>query len=148
MGYTHYWHVVEHDENIWMEFVNDVKRIYDNLPTHTDTAGGYHIEDDLVICGGLGEGEPTFDETMIDFNGNESDDLDHETFRIKREGELGFDFCKTARKPYDLLACATLLLYKKYFPSAKTSTDGDESDWAPAVELVEKVIGLKLKAPK
>ena len=39
----------------------------------------------------------------IIFNGNPKDEQDHETFYInKKNDKESFNFCKTARKPYDL----------------------------------------------
>lgn len=55
-----------------------------------------------------------------------------------------FAFCKTARKPYDLLVCSTLLLYKHFWPEVQISSDGDFEDWESAIEHVKNVTGLHI----
>lgn len=85
-------------------------------------------------------------ESQVWFNGDEKKGLDHETFDIKwypSGGEVN-DFCKTARKPYDLLVCVSLLAFKKTFdnPDVFTiSSDGDNSDWVVAKDLYTIITG-------
>jgi hypothetical protein len=76
---------------------------------------------------------------QIRFNGVGNDG--HETFILKKSGwefkdvdrpnHLQFNFCKTARKPYDLAVGLVLLVAKNHSPnSIRVSSDGDwESDW-------------------
>jgi len=75
---------------------------------------------------------------QIRFNGVGNDG--HETFILKKSSigsELPllesdqFNFCKTARKPYDLAVGLVLLVAKNHSPnSIRVSSDGDwESDW-------------------
>jgi hypothetical protein len=114
----------------------------------------------------LGDGDgkkpsPNFSNGQICFNGMGEDA--HETFilykqlpktRIKGNKEkYHFDFCKTARKPYDIMVCACLILYKHYFPNEVwISSDGNinEGEWKDAFELIAyvfptgKEIGLPL----
>lgn len=108
MGYTHYWIPKESTKEDFKKFSAACKKLYDSLPEKTDTAGGYSSDDPLEIRGGMGEGEPKFDPEAVWFNGNEERDLDHETFLIERN-DVNWAFCKTARKPYDLLVVACLL---------------------------------------
>ena len=50
----------------------------------------------------------------IIFNGNSIGDLDHETFYInKKNDQESFNFCKTARKPYDLAVWHLLYFINK-----------------------------------
>jgi hypothetical protein len=150
LGYTSYINnqPIAHDENKWDMFVEAVKHVASELPQTTDTAGGYHKDDPLVLGAWEGEGgEPVFNENEIFFNG--VGDLSHESFFIGRfpdPDRREFDFCKTARKPYDLMVCATLSLYWHFFKDdgVKVSSDGDTSDWEPARELVKKVTGLDI----
>lgn len=79
-----------------------------------------------------------------------NENLDHETFVLNRKArklekyekddEDIFDCCKTARKPYDLMVCACLILYKYYFPYVQISSDGNEEDWKPAWEFIAKAL--------
>ena len=116
------------------------------MPEKTDTAGGYYSEDPLKLCGGNGEGEPVFDPNGIIFNGDDSIDLAHETFAVYPKPFN--DFCKTARKPYDLMVCAVLLSMKRHminfsFTSDGRGTVGETDDWKPAKDFYQKVCGKK-----
>jgi len=122
----------------------------ENLPDYSDTAGGWASEEKIEIRGWDGSGEPQFTDDTIGFNGNEhqmvdgeEQNLSHETFRLDRtyhpeswerpEKEGGYgQFCKTARKPYDLLVCGVLILLKYYFPKSEVSSDGNYEDWKAA----------------
>ena len=117
-------------------------------------------EYDFKICGGLGEGEPRISETEVWFNGDGSLDLDHETFAfdlyetgyykgvddIKEDGVFGF--CKTARKPYDIAVCVSLMVIKHHLGSdfSISSDGGLEDGWDEAIKYYEKY--FERKAPK
>jgi hypothetical protein len=113
----------------------------------------------IVIKGGMGEGEAEITPNRIWFNGDGSKDLDHETFVIslftmdtfqsfEDISEKGtFGFCKTARKPYDLLVCVSLMAFKHHLGADfKISSDGGLHEWQPAIDFYEKL--FKRKAPK
>ncbi len=78
--------------------------------------------------------EPIITENMIRYDG------DHETFVLERKPKqhswrkdeaLVFNFCKTARKEYDGLVTATLLLAKHHLgDEIKISSDGGAKEWA------------------
>ena len=119
-------------------------------------------EKDFVLRGVIGEGEPTISDNEICFNGDGSNgqDLDHETFVFKLfqsghnrkidefEKDGVFGFCKTARKPYDVAVCVSLMVIKHHIGSDfSISSDGDlEDGWGEAIEFYEKF--FKRKAPK
>lgn len=141
------------------KIAEDIKKALANLPKHSESAGGYCKGDPLAIKGGLGEGEPEITPNRIWFNGDASQDLDHETFvislfsmdtfqsfeDIREKGVFGF--CKTARKPYDLLVCLSLMVAKHHLGADfKISSDGGYAEWKPAIELYEKLFSRK--APK
>lgn len=112
MGYTHYWKTEKlSNKEIFDKFAKECKELHTALPKTTDSAGGYYKTDPLIIYGGMGEGKPTFNSEMINFNVDANIDMAHETFRIKRNESKDFcgNFCKTARKPYDLLVVACLI---------------------------------------
>lgn len=133
MGYTHYWKFkpTEKSEKQFKTVIKDCQKILAN-------------KGDIVICGGGGEGEPIITEKSIWLNGTSENDLYHETFSFSPTKNLSFDFCKTARKPYDLIVCAILLSLANNMTGFSFSSDGDEEDWKPAFEFYEK-IGLKFK---
>jgi hypothetical protein len=92
-----------------------------------------------IIRGGLGEGTPMINESQVWFNGDAKKGLDHETFGIKWfDNQRTHDFCKTARKPYDLLVCVSLLAFKHAFDNPvvfRFSSDGDNAEWEDARNL-------------
>ena len=149
MGYTSYWKRPEKlDEKKFEQFVEECKLLHKNLPKTSETAGGYYKDDEIIICGGNGEGEPIFDKDLVCFNGSEENDMCHETLYIERvKKDDFFDFCKTARKPYDFFVCACLISFKKIFGSkVDVSSDGGVDDWKPAMEFYEKTTGKKVPA--
>lgn len=153
MGYTHYWTPKAATPTKWDEYVATCKKLHKALPTKTNTAGGYHSDDEIRICDGLGEGKPDFNGEGICFNGDDERGLSHETFSITPKG-VDWNFCKTARKPYDLLVCACLIAAHEIL-GYEVSSDGGFGDWKPAIEFYLKTIyaelpdkeGLKLILP-
>lgn len=86
MGYTRYWKRTEKQmDEEFVDFCNEVFRTCNKL--------GIKIGD------AWGENEPIANTNCIAFNGDASKDLDHESCVL--DNEVGFNFCKTARKPYD-----------------------------------------------
>jgi hypothetical protein len=162
MGYTHYWHRPETlDPRRFSRFRQDVARLLTHLPERTGSAGGYYRDDDLIVRGPDGMGDPVITDELVSFNGNaplagdaEADDFSHETFHIPRvyqpqdwqqpdgQGRY-FDFCKTARKPYDLTVTAALIALNHYFPNPDValSSDGTAEDWEPGLALCRAVLG-------
>ena len=84
MGYTNYWYQKKSfSETEW-------KKVKDEYKWLKEMADGIIID------------ESENDDEII-FNGNPKDEQDHETFYInKKNDKESFNFCKTARKPYDL----------------------------------------------
>lgn len=160
MGYSHYIRRPrELDRERFMSFKEDVRKLYHNLPEHSSSAGAYYMGEPLEIRGTDGKGQPIISVDGICFNGDADNNMDCETFNIPRvirkvdefsqvdDKGLHFDFCKTSRKPYDLLVCATLMALKHHFGGkVKVSSDGEQDDWKPANEFYEKT--LKRKSPK
>lgn len=87
MGYTRYWNRTE--KPITEEFCEKVNEIIKN----SEKKG-------IKIRNGLGANKPIVTMDKILINGDGNHELDHETLAITNT-ESGFDFCKTARKPYD-----------------------------------------------
>jgi hypothetical protein len=151
MGYTNYYYVpVKMDKKKFKTLSEELQTAAGLLPGNTSSAsnpGQY-----AVLCGGCGTGEPEFTKDTICFNGDESKGLDHETFRIDRDNSqraithgskngIVFDFCKTARKPYDLMVQISMLRLKHHFPESNISSDGDPSDWKNGKALYKKIFG-------
>jgi len=133
MGYTHYWTPKVAEPKKWKEFVKTCKTLHKALPEYTDTAGGYCEDEELEICGGGGTGKPKFTNKEVWFNGNEDKGLDHETLYLAPD-KLDWNFCKTARKPYDLLVVAVLIAAHDIL-DYEVSSDGNWDDWKPGVNF-------------
>lgn len=162
MGYTHYWTPVAYapaeKKERFDKFFEICTKLYKNLPK------------DIKIAGGMGTGKPKFGEFFIEkerhlpvgqstpewitknhgrcvwFNGTSKDGSDHETFAIF-EDESEWSFCKTARKPYDLLVCACLIAARLIL-DYKISSDGREPEWIEAFEYYAQVIGDNVQERK
>ena len=140
MGYTHYWDInSEVKENEKEQVINEVKKLHKNLPEYSETAGGCYNDTPIKIVGGLGDGEPVFNDKVIWFNGE--DENGHETFLINFENVTSDWFCKTSRKPYDMLVCLTLISLANNIEGFSFSSDGWIEDWKPAFDFYRKHIG-------
>ena len=132
MGYTHYWRQHrDFNDTEWRVITRLAKLITADglgvLAHHPDAINGDEYygekEDDVFII----------DNEQIRFNGIGEDG--HETFLItKKKPKEGFQFCKTARKPYDKYVVAVLCaIYHVYLQMEKTvmniSSDGNTEDW-------------------
>lgn len=151
MGYTQFWtynpnEILDTEElrrkfRVAVQTIDQAhKKIKKNKFRHKGQAGGCYDDQPCIIRGGLGEGTPMINESQVWFNGDEKTGMSHETFNIQwfpSGGEVK-GFCKTARKPYDLLVCVSLLAFKHAFddPNVFTfSSDGDNADWQAAKNL-------------
>jgi hypothetical protein len=144
MGYTHYFSHKKTSKKKWMDILADCKKL--------------HEADDVSLCHyGDDNDSPVFNQAQICFNGMGSDG--HETFQVLRAGvpqrlpspseDKGFQFCKTARKPYDTLVCACLLVYMQHSPDTMDlGSDGDPSDWKDAENFVKDLLGYDITFAK
>lgn len=125
-GYTHYWSVNRDADR------EAVKQAGLKMARLVEA-------ESEILAGWDGEGEPTLDPETGEarFNGR-GPDLDHETFvwppnldepqlwRGEDDGTV-FTFCKTARKPYDKVVVACLLVAQRELGDAiKISSDASD----------------------
>lgn len=163
MGYTHYFsRVPELDKIAFYKWASDVRCLLEHLPEHSESAGGYYKEYPLKIYGGMGNGNPTINFDLVSFNGDENhpeEDLSHETFYVERifrpdrydqlDNGKYFSFCKTERKPYDLLVVAALIRMHYHFGNAvEIGSDGDDGDWQTGMDLCREVFGEAILPPR
>lgn len=164
MGYTHYWYrPIELDKVRFYKLAADVALLMDHLPKHSTSGGGYYRNFHLHIRGPYGTGNPIIQPDGIQFNGDKKQKrkadwhdgyeiMMHHMFKMERiykphprekpyENENYGDFCKTERKPYDLLVCATLLRFHYHFPEGHVSSDGSKLDWENARAWCEEIFG-------
>tara|TARA_Y100001949_G_C15874602_1_gene281024 strand:+ start:193 stop:762 length:570 start_codon:yes stop_codon:yes gene_type:complete len=152
MGYTHYWTFpskYEVDAKIWKRIVDDFNKIIDvkawnEFPSRS-------LRDILEPTSGQ---RLAITDDMIYFNGREENDQGHETFHLERKSgtdsyrtrsnEDCFTCCKTARKPYDIVACCLLIIAKKHIGKLiKISSDGAEEEWNDAFKLCQEYLGYE-----
>jgi hypothetical protein len=83
-------------------------------------------------------------------NVNGKGDLSHEnlTMREHFSENDGFGFCKTARKPYDVVVTACLAVLAYRLPGLiAVSSDGRAKDWETGVKLARTVLKRKIPNP-
>jgi len=105
------------------------------------------------------EEPPVCTEELIRFNGIDEDG--HETFYFSA-GKEDFAFCKTARKPYDVVVCECLLVLNHFIPALEINSDGmcgcceqeenatlpgdciehPDGSWGEAIENVSELYGI------
>ncbi len=140
MGYTHYWSYLPESEQWQAAFprlLGDTSVILDHL-----TARG------IATAGAHGSGAAALTATNIVFNGAAPGDYesfvlgttqDPNTRHHTHRGELfTWDFCKTARRPYDLAVTTVLLRARQLAPwHFAIGSDGYwDSDWKAARDLL------------
>jgi hypothetical protein len=140
MGYTHYFSKVgvTRDDAIRFEMFAIGAR------TIIEYATKY---DGIVLAGQDGEVEGAWEITdeVVRFNGLGEDS--HETFYWGSDAD-GFNFCKTARKPYDAVVTACLIHLKDcYGDAVSVSSDGYWSEWSDGAKLYRNATGLTAENP-
>lgn len=127
MGYTHFWtKQKDPTPKQWNALTEAFRLIYRETQTRALPAIQFETDDAKP---------PQMDE-IIRFNGVGKDG--HETFMLD-PNVPGFEFCKTALKPYDLWVVAALTTAHHFAPDCwKVSSDGDVQDWANGVNLVQQ----------
>jgi len=131
MGYTHYWRKPNGVSRNWNNAIPIIQRI---LKKHRNIIQ-YELDDDA---------DPVCNEHVIRFNGIGEDG--HETF-LFTNAEEEFAFCKTARKPYDIVVCECLIVLQHFMPELKISSDGmsgrvsDEVTGLTVGDLVQNLDG-------
>ena len=115
MGYTRYWDRT--NQPITEDFCEAVRKIIED-----SKAKG------IFIGNAWGEGEPVITPDKIAFNGDASKDLDHESCYFSNEDEIGFDFCKTARKPYDYTVREVLKVAEQMNIITNLRSDGENEE--------------------
>lgn len=145
MGYTHYWtcdkapkgqaSIVERQYQKAIKDCQKIIKYYQKRqPKGSDTRlSGYSAHTDWY--GG------------IEFNGCRGNQCESLSFRDHwPENEPAF--CKTGRRPYDIVVVACLAVMKhRMGPLFYVDSDGDFMDWLAGVELAKAATRLKIKNP-
>lgn len=128
MGYTRYW--TRTDKSIDDELIDAINDIIADCKNRG-----------IIIKDGFGEGEPIVNESKILFNGDASTGLEHETFYITNDKEElnTWQFCKTARKPYDYAVRQALKIAEQLGFVTRVSDDGDNNEIISDADYLQKM---------
>lgn len=163
MGYTHYWNFKRKPIDIKdgaqkfktaVELLREgISRLPKELPNNCwkqkENGEWGTVQDGtlpLTLHNGIGEGEPILKDDHVCFNGDAALGYDHETCSfVLDDADYKFNFCKTARKPYDVAVCLALLCFFEAFgDDFSYSSDGDiengEEGWKLAKEIMSEIV--------
>lgn len=122
MGYTHY----------WTNFT-ELPPLYDTTKCRIQVVLARY--DDILI--GPDAGRPLVTTGRVAFNGKGDDgceDFDWDRYET-------WDFCKTARKSYDIVVGMVLMILKKQYGTAMSVTsDGECEDWRPILTGLDTLL--------
>lgn len=140
MGYTRYWKIWDKlDSEKFKNYSQTCKIVCEEwekrqIEYYLSEGNSLELaEHKTKICGWDGRGYPIFSDTEISFNGclpdnDDLPDLSHETFSIGIQNKE-FNWCKTARKPYDSYVFICLFIAMKTFGEEFMFTsDGENLD--------------------
>ena len=134
MGYTHYYTIQDPSQPLrGSEIAQDIQNII--LASEIPMGDGSDDPDS----------QPILEHDLVQLNG--TGDEAHETLYYPPYDEgNGFAFCKTARKPYDVVVCAALLAIKHHQEdNVEITSDGEfDDEWQPAYRLYRRATGREL----
>ncbi len=137
MGFTRHWDIKNGlDTEKFKEFSQTCRIVCEAWEQLQISKGNL----DSGIAGWDGWGEPTFIDTEVCFNGRaEEEDLAHETFSIDITSK-NYNFCKTARKPYDKQVEACLYLAKYFFGESIRVSSDDSVEESEVIQFVKSFL--------
>jgi hypothetical protein len=148
MGYTHYWSFTAPKrgetakiEKAYQKAIKECATIARTYYLANGGLSGFSAHTEPGKYGGL----------KINGKG----DLSHEDFTMREYFKENlkpdsFNFCKTARKPYDVVVVACLIVLANRLPNNfSASSDGYTDEWQAGLELARRVLKDKtLSIPK
>ena len=127
MGYTHYMSYKEIASDIAIsKILDEIKELLEE-----NNLMKLITSEDLSII-------PIFNKELILFNGIEQLSCDIFLFDFTEPNE--FIFCKTNRKPYDIIVSLVLLSLSNNIQDFTFSSDGTLEDWNVPIYIYEKYI--------
>ena len=137
MGYTHYWRTGKRKpgKKNYNAFTADCLKLIEienaSVPLNKSTLLEVESKTCSITINGVGE-----DAHEDCYFPRTADQLDE------------FQFCKTARKPYDIVVTAALcILQERCGKLVEVSSDGNAEEWEAGRALAEKVLGRPIKVP-
>jgi hypothetical protein len=156
MGYTHYWQFVKTKgkakdvEAAYQKAILDCGKlaIYYNQLCREQGMEQHRLSGYTAHCkpgqyGGVklnGKGELAHEDFIL---------REHFSQNFEAASSMpGFNFCKTAQKPYDIVITACLAILKYRLGDAvRVSSDGDAQDFQAGIALAKLAIRRKIKCP-
>lgn len=146
MGYTHYWSFTAPKrgetakiEKAYQAAIKDCARIARAYYTVNGGLSGYTAHTPVGKYGGLkinGKGDDAHEEFSM-----------REYFKENLEPDK-FNFCKTARKPYDVVVTACLIVLANALPkNFRVDSDGNKGDFVAGLDLARRVTKKTLEIP-
>ena len=149
MGYTHYWRLkqmpkeIKNGAEMFKRAVKATQDCIAQVPAQLPTDDGKFVP--FRLRGGNGKGEPNFNDELVCFNGDAETKHNYEACYLAIDN-MGFDFCKTARMPYDVAVCITLICFKHYFGDYfEYSSDGDIKKGEEGWKLAKSITSIYFK---
>jgi len=145
MGYTHYFTFLDCHGN-----TATVERAYQNaIKDCNKIIAAYYNKNKGTELSLSGYSAHSNNYGGINLNGK--GELGHEAFNLREhfKQNLGFNFCKTARKPYDIVVTACLVVLKYHLANfIEVSSDGQNIDWIQGLNLAyESTDNIRLFNP-
>lgn len=152
MGYTHYWSFnkapkgqAARAEKTYLKAIKECakialeyNRLCKELEQDENRLSGYTAHTRVGEYGGL----------QINGKGG----LSHESFDMREHYNQACEegsFCKTARKPYDLVVVACLCVLKHRLGELmNVSSDGYKTDWVDGAAFASKCLGIEIGVPE
>ena len=143
MGYTHYWFTLRDiAPETWAKITDDAKKLIKASK--------------LKLTADDQAPKPIVDEDHIWLNGKGDDE--YESFILERKRDSAF--CKTAKKPYDLVVCAILIVAEHHAIEVfECHSDGGmygtvddyagphDKEWDDALAFVNKTLNVNYALP-
>lgn len=128
MGYTHYW------------TMNEGKKVSrKQLKEAIGVMAQIVSSKSRILAGWDGTGKPIAEDGSINFNGI-GDYNRCENFLIDTKWNGDFQFCKTARRPYDVVVVACLAVLNHFVKNVVVTSDGDTDEWKEGIALAKKFV--------
>jgi hypothetical protein len=140
MGYTHYWKIKDQV---------DVKKYNKAIEVCALIAKEGHKSGILADGSGEEGTAPIIKQGEVGLSFNGIEDNSHETFFLPSSEsatkERLSDFCKTARKDYDIYVTACLVaLHNILGDDIEVSSDGDAEEFLDGLKLARNILGVDL----
>lgn len=148
MGYTHYWSFTAPKrgetakiEKAYQKAIKECAKIARTYYLANGGLSGFSAHTEPGQYGGL----------KINGKGDEM----HEDFTMREYFKQNLEpdnwhFCKTARKPYDIVVVACLIVLEHRLPNNfRVDSDGYTQEWQDGLELAQRILkNKKLTIPK